>query len=184
MRPKDLKPAAEIARNKPHGTRVKYIGGCKCMLCRAANSNYQTQREAAKRLGDWNGIVDAKRAKRHLGKLSVQGVGRRAVSYACDVGITILSEIRTGKRLCIRSRTEKAILSVTVDAISGGSLVDADPVWKQINKLLEEGFSKAELARRLGLKTRAIQFGRFEVTAKTAMRVDRFYRQIMAEADK
>jgi transcriptional regulator with XRE-family HTH domain len=184
MRPSHLKSAAILSADKPHGTRVKYMGGCKCMLCRAANSRYQTEREAAKKAGDWNGIVEAKRARRHLQRLSLQGVGRRAVADACDVGLTILSEIRTGKRLRIRRRTERAILGVTADAVSGGALVDADPTWKQINKLLEEGFTRAEIARRLGLDSPRIQFNRFEVTARTKMRVDRFYRTIMAEADK
>ena len=62
-------------------------------------------------------------------------------------------------------------------------MIDADPTWKQIDRLLEEGFTKAELARRLGLKSPAIQFKHFEVTAKTAARVDRFYRAIMLGGD-
>ena len=62
-------------------------------------------------------------------------------------------------------------------------MIDADPTWKQINTLLDEGFTKSELARRLGSKTPAIQFSHFEVTAMTAARVDRFYRAIMLGGD-
>jgi hypothetical protein len=184
VRPSHLKSAAELSAGKPHGTRIKYINGCKCLLCRAANSNYQTAREAAKKLGDWNGIVNAGKARRHIHRLSLQGVGRRAIADASDVGLTIVSEIRTGKRLRIRSRTERAILAVTIEAVSGGALVDADPTWKRLCKLIEEGFSKAEIARRLGLRSPRLQFNRVEVTARTAMRVEKFYRAIMAEADE
>jgi hypothetical protein len=176
-----MKSASELAIDKPHGTRIKYIGGCKCMLCRAANSRYETERHAARKAGDWNGIVDTDKARRHLKMLSRNGVGRRAVADASDIAGTILSEIRSGKRKRIRARTERKILAVTKEALSGGALVDADLTWKKIDELLDEGFTKGGLALRLGMKTLALQIKRFEVTAKTQMRVDRFYRQIMAE---
>ena len=40
-----LRSAAVLSIDKPHGTRLKYMGGCKCMLCRAANSRYETERK-------------------------------------------------------------------------------------------------------------------------------------------
>lgn len=175
-----LRSAAALAADKPHGTRLKYMGGCKCMLCRAANSRYETERAVARKNGDWNGIVDASAARRHVLKLSKSGVGYKSVADAASVGHTIVLEVRTGRRLRIRARTERSILAVTKAAYAGGALLDGDPTWRKINKLLAEGFSKAELARRLGFKSPAIQFKRFEVTGKTAARVDRFYRTIMA----
>lgn len=75
--------------------------------------------------------------------------------------------------------SQHRILAVTKTAYAGGALIDADPTWKQIDKLLDEGFTKSELARRLGFKSPSIQFKHFEVTAKTAARVGRFYRAIM-----
>ena len=65
-----LRSAADLSATKPHGTRLKYMGGCKCMLCRAANSRYETERAVARKNGDWNGIVDARAARRHILKLS------------------------------------------------------------------------------------------------------------------
>jgi hypothetical protein len=58
-------------------------------------------------------------------------------------------------------------------------LVDADPTWKKIAELQVEGFTKSELARRLGYRTPALQFKHSEVLASTASKVERFYRQIM-----
>jgi hypothetical protein len=181
---KGLKSAAELSANKPHGTRLKYVGGCKCMLCRAANSRYETERVIARKAGDWNGLVRAAAARKHLLYLSSVGVGRRAVAAATDIADSILFDVRSGKKTQIRKRTETKILGVTKDAVSDHALIDADPTWRQINKLLSEGFSKAELSRRLDYKNGSIQFDRFEVTAVNAARVDRFYRLIMAEAEE
>jgi hypothetical protein len=38
---------------KAHGTRARYVGGrCRCMLCRAANSRYQSGRAQAQANGE------------------------------------------------------------------------------------------------------------------------------------
>jgi hypothetical protein len=178
-----LRSAADLSLDKPHGTRLKYMGGCKCMLCRAANSRYETERAVVRKNGDWNGIVNARAARRHILKLSKAGVGYKSVADAASVAHTVVAEIRVGRKLRIRQRTERSILAVTKTAYAGGALIDADPTWKKINTLLDEGFTKSELARRLGSKTPALQFSHFEVTAKTAARVDRFYRAIMLGGD-
>lgn len=179
-----LKSAAELAEKIGHGTRLKYMGGCKCVPCRAANSRYETQRAVARKNGDWNGIVSAKAAHLHIRKLSRAGIGYKSVADAAGVAHTIALEIRTGKRIQIRARTERKILAVTKDAWTEGTLLDADPTWRKIDKLIDEGFSKAELARRLGYKNPAIHFKHFEVTGKTVARIDRFYRMIMAGGDE
>ena len=179
-----LRSAAVLSIDKPHGTRLKYMGGCKCMLCRTANSRYETERAVARKNGDWNGIVDARAARRHISKLSKAGIGYKSVADAASVAHTVVAEIRAGRKLRIRQRTERRILAITKDAYAAGALIDADPTWKQIDTLLEEGFTKSELARRLGFKSKAIQFSHFEVTGKTASRVDRFYRAIMLGGDE
>jgi len=107
------------------------------------------------------------------------GVGYMAVADACDVGKTIVFSIRSGVRQRIRQETERRILSVTKDACADGALVDADPTWKKIEKLQDEGFTKSELARRLGYRSPALQFKHTEVLASTASKVERFYRQVM-----
>ena len=178
-RPSGLRSAMDLAADKPHGTRIKYLGGCKCVPCRAANSRYASGRAAACKDGLSNRIVSSKRARRHILMLAGVGVGYRAVADASDVGKTLVLSIRTGGRQRIRQETERRILSVTKDACADGALVDADPTWKKIEELQDEGFTKSELARRLGYQTPALQFKHSEVLASTASKVERFYRQIM-----
>jgi len=181
LRPMDLPSAFKLGAEKPHGTRLRYMSGCKCLLCRAANSRYECERAAARRAGQWNGLVSASVAKRHIRKLSRAGIGRRSISASCDVGMTTIQEIKTGRKLQIRKATEAAILRVDKDAISGGSIIQAKRAWKLIDRLLREGFSKAELARRLGLNSPAIQFRKDRITARSAMRIERFYNRIISE---
>lgn len=184
-RPADL-PFTEHFQKMACGRRAKYIGArCRCLLCRAANSRYETERAAARRAGDHNGLVPAAAARAHLLKLSAAGVGRRAVMAACDVGDTTLQEIRSGAKTQIRHQTERRILSVDQDAAADHSVINGAKTRRQIAVLLREGFTKTELAARLGsrAKTPALQIGgRRRVIAKTAARVDRLYRQVMAGA--
>jgi hypothetical protein len=181
MRPKGLKDVAVLAETKPHGTRLKYMAGCRCLPCRVANSQYENDRARARSTGEWNGLVSALPARRHILRLSKQGVGRRAVSAACDVSATIIAAIRSGRRTQIRKRTQDKILEVTRQAVSDAALVPAHETWQQIHTLLEEGFTKAELARRLGIGGAVLQLGKDKILARTAARIDRLFRMLMKE---
>ena len=175
-----LRPIGELAAKRPHGDRLCYMAGCRCTPCRAANSNYETKRSAARKAGDWNGLVSAKRARKHIQKLSAAGVGRRALSDVSGVAQSIIGRIRSGNKSQIRKRTETALLAVTAHAVSGGAIVSAKQTWSLINRLLEEGFTRGEIAQRLGRKRRALQIRKDRITAKTAADVERLYRKLMS----
>lgn len=177
MAGRGLKSAAVIAIDKPHGTRIKYMGGCRCDKCRRANTDYEKERAAARKTGDWNGIVTAGRARVHMLKLSKQGVGRRSVQAVTDIADSILHKIRSGTKLRIRARTERLILAVTKEMAADGALVDAAPTWKLINKLLAKGYTKSQIALALGAKTPALQIRQDKCEVRTAYEVARFYAQ-------
>ena len=50
-------------------------------------------------------------------------------------------------------------------------LVPAGETWKLLDRLIEDGYAEAELARRLGSSTPALQISRTEVTVRTAREV-------------
>ena len=177
--PRGLRPAFELAEGRPHGHRLRYMAGCRCFQCRRANSDYERQRQKDRAAGDWNGIVPAAAARAHILKLSRLGIGRRAIRSASDVADTVLQQIRNGKRTQIRARTERKILAVTKSCASDHALVPATRTWRQIGALLEEGFTKRELARRLGYASPALQFRRDFITVRNAARVDALYRRLM-----
>lgn len=172
-----MRTHAELSRGC--GTRLQYMAGCKCFKCRSANSAYERERIAARKAGDWNGIVDAKKARQHLLALRKKGVGRDAVHAASDVAVTVIGEIARGTITRIRARTERKILAVTAACREDGALVSAAQTWRLIAQLLEEGFTKQRLAEELGFKTRKLQFSKKQITVRNAARVERLFNKYM-----
>ena len=167
-----LRTAAELAVDRPHGDRLKYMSGCRCVPCRAANSNYETMRAAARRRGEWNGIVDATRARHHLKMLSRRGIGRDSVSDLTGIAVSSIDQIRTGRQKNLRAMNEKAILAIGLDSIlNDAQLVDASKTWERIRWMLGQDFTKTEIARRLGYKTHALQLNRKKITSRNALKV-------------
>ena len=177
--PRGLRPVAELAAAKPHGDRLRYLGGCRCDACRAANTAYERSRSAARAAGDWNGIVSADKARRHIKKLSRLGVGRRAINAVTDIADSILFEIRSGKRKNIRARTERLILGVTTDMRGDAVLVPAGPTWALIDQLLAAGHTKGDIALGLGRKTPALQINKTAITLRTEAAVKRLHAKLI-----
>ena len=90
-------------------------------------------------------------------------------------------KIKMGRKMRIRALTEKKILDLGANSPGLAMLVPARAAWKKLDWLVNEGFSKAELARRLGCKTPALQFNHQRMTLRNIRRVDRLYREITLE---
>lgn len=183
MASRGLRPASELAANREHGDRLRYIGGCRCDCCRRANTEYEQSRAKARKEGDWNGIVSAAPARKHIDWLSYHGVGRRAVGAATDVADSILTQIINGTRTQIRARTEKKILAVTLDAAADHALVPAGSTWKLIAQLLKAGFTKTQIAFGLGRQTHALQIGKKAVTVRNAFDVRKLHAKLINSED-
>lgn len=162
----------------PHGNRAKYSHGCRCQPCRTANTEYEKLRNYKRQTGDWNGLVSARRARFHLRKLSDAGVGRRSVRDCARVSETVLQAIRTGRKTKIRARTSRSILAITPEHALPGARIDATETKKRIAWLLQEGFTRSEIARRMGMRTPKLQTAKAAtITAENADRVERVWRE-------
>lgn len=179
-----LKPASVRAAGRPHGDRLLYAAGCRCDLCRGANAAYERERSKARRAGQWNGLVSAEKARRHIEHLSTLGVGRRAISQATDIAEMILMNIRAGRKTKIRALTERRILAVTADMALDRALIDAGPTWVLIDELLAAGHTKKELAQRLGYKAPALQISRTRVTVRNAETIRKLHLELSAPGAK
>ena len=182
--PKDLKPVTELGTGKPHGTRLKYMAGCKCMLCRAANSNYEAARKVERLSGRWNGIVPAAKARKHIIKLSKLGIGYKTVADIAGLACSTVAKIKSGTSKNLRAQNEKAILSVDRDALPDSALVSAKRTKQIIEWLRAEGFTEKEIAERLGYKNSFLQFNTEKITAKNALKVEKLFRQINIGAEE
>lgn len=58
-----------------------------------------------------------------------------------------------------------------------GARVSAAETWRRIGLLKREGFSQAEIARRLGYRSGALKLDRDVITVRNAIRVLELYRQ-------
>lgn len=177
MRPASL-PAPE---RYPHGTRARYVAGCRCEPCAEENRAYARLRGKLCRGGEGNGLVPVVAVLAHLRKLSKAGVGRRRIAVLARVPPSTIGKIRKGARVSIRRATEARILAVGPEGAQGAALVPAGPTWKKIRRLLAEGFTKTDLAARLGSKgkTPALQLKGDRILARNAHAVSRLYRSIM-----
>lgn len=183
MAARGMRPAAELAADKPCGTRVRYGAGCRCAACRRANTDYERGRAAARARGERNGLVSAERARAHLAALSAAGVGRRTVADAAMVAESIVGKVIDGQRRQIRAQTERRILAVTVDAAADRAYIDGAATWQLLDELIACGYSRARLASEMaGRKVAALQLGRERVTVRNAERARRVY-ELLRYAD-
>lgn len=173
----DIRTAAS---RREHGSRARYVAGCRCLPCRAANSRYSCQRQAARYQGDCRDLTSAEPAVRHIRALSKLGIGYKTVAEAASVAHGIVADLIAGRRTRIRKNTEYRILQIDEQSRAGGSLVPARETWKLIRQLLKRGYSKGQLALWLGRKTPALQVRKDWITWRTAVAVEKLYRGIEA----
>jgi len=178
MAARGLRPVAELAQNRQHGDRLRYMAGCRCQQCRGANTAYERARALARKAGEWNGLVSADQARAHIAHLSSRHVGRRTIGQVADVSDTVLSKIISGEKTKIRAATDRAILAVTEAAAADHALIPDGPTWKLLDELIASGYTKAALAQQLGAKTRALQIGRHQVTVRNAYEVQRLHERL------
>ena len=60
-----------------------------------------------------------------------------------------------------------------------GKLVKAGATWRRVKQLATEGFTHAEIAKRLGLKTARLRWHHERVRVSTAARIEALYRREM-----
>lgn len=174
-----------LAVSREHGTRSKYVHErCRCEECRAANAAYarglNSRKQIARARPEFFRLVDADVVRDHIKALSRQGIGRRQVSKLAGVSNSMLATLlygrwRGGSKRPPSQRVNRdiaaRILAIGPNQHANHALVNAAPVWRQVDELLAFGVKKAWIANAIGLETRALQLGKERVTARNARRV-------------
>jgi hypothetical protein len=168
----------------PHGTRSRYARArCRCDACRRANTEYEKERQRARARGEWNGLVSAAPVRRHLEKLSQQGVGYRSAAAAASLSKTVVFKIVTGQRTRLRALSARALLAVDAGAAADHALIDARETMANVRWLLRHGLNRGEIAERMGNETPRLQIRSNRVIAATALRIARLRREVEAEIE-
>ena len=171
----------QSAARREHGTRARYVGGgCRCLVCRAANSRYSVERQHAVDSGDYRGLVSTEEARRYVLWLGEQGIGYKSVAAAASISTSTMAKIRSGKRRHIRADAAKRILAVDRSAVADRANIPAGPTHRLIRELVDGGYTQVWIARQLGYKGQGLQFKPGMINARNASRVERLYRLIQA----
>lgn len=157
-------------QNYAHGTRARYRLGCDCVPCTAANTTYGQTRARARAAGQWNGLVDASETRAYLLKLQGMGVGLRRVSHLTGLPVSGIRALRSGQRQHLRALSAKRILELK-PSLAKGQRVNAYRTRHLLACLLNEGYTRKDLAARLGLKSPTVQLHNEQVTVRNALKI-------------
>lgn len=179
-------PSRERLALKPHGTRLRYMGGCRCLPCRAANSNAETRYRRLRMTGRGNPIVDAAAMRRHVERLSTQGLGYKRVARLAGVSISTVGDVLFGRQDGVRRAIADRVLKVraTLDVLAPSALIPVGPTKAIVDRLMRDGYPAARLATLLGYRSPKLQILRSPtITVRNARRVRDLAAWLLAEDD-
>lgn len=163
--------------------------GCRCDVCTADHVRRQRQRDYLRATGR-SLYVDATPVREHIGMLMGHGMTYPQIAVLSGVDRTSVRVAHRGHRGMepsrrVRRENAAAILAVQPDpvAIVPGCAVNAIGIHRRIEALLADGWTKAELNRRLGNdapNAKALQVCRSgRVRAATAAKVVALYVELV-----
>lgn len=165
-----------------HGTRHRYCLGCTCLPCTAANTAYGQVRAQARAKGQGNGLVDATAARAYLQKLQGMGIGCRRAATLSGLPKSGIEAIRSGARLHLRAESARRILAIQ-PSLAHGQRVNSYRTRHLLACLKKEGYRRAELAARLGLRSYKPQLHHAQVTVRNALKVRGLFQFLSGETD-
>jgi hypothetical protein len=173
---------------RPHGSHAKYaVDHCRCDPCRQAQREYNRRRIRAIARPDetWCPYIDAEPTREHIRWLATCGIGLKSLAKLAGVPHGTLSKLMYGDRARhmvpskrVRPATARRIMAVMPYHAVGAQRVPAGPTWRLLNELIALGWSRAELARRLGHQAPGLQIRRARVLASTARQVEQLHAEL------
>lgn len=130
-------------------------------------------------------FVSALRTRRHILQLSKAGVGHRTLAELSEVDDRTISKIKKGNQRRISREHERAVLAVRAGGVCDRAYIPAAETHQRLAELDALGFTRTELARRLGHTGRRphLNFGgtRTKLTALKALAIEKLYNQLARE---
>lgn len=161
-----------------HGERSTYVSGCRCFQCRRANAAYIAERRGRSSVSaEWS---DTGGARAHIATLRAAGLGVPRIAKLAGLSVALVNRIAAGVQFRTRTENVEAILGVKA-SLAKGARVNGYRTRHLIRALRAEGFTKAELARRLGLRGRELGLDHRLITVRNALKVRRLFEIVTAE---
>jgi len=127
--------------------------------------------------------VDPAPTRRRLADLAALGIGHRRAAYLAGVAVSTIQRIRHAATPTIRRRVADAILAIERPSLAHGQRVRSYQTRRLIDSLEREGFTRAQLAARLGLRSGRLHLHDDRVTVRNALKVQALYQQLTAEGE-
>lgn len=170
-----MTPATHVPQGVP--SRASYKRGCRCLECKAANATYEAER---RRRAHEEQLVDAKPAELKLFAMRAEGIGYRQAAKLTGLSESTVLDIRQGRTPFITRRTAQLILECRF-SLAHGQVVTGWRTRRLLDSLQRDGFTKREIARRLGAHSPELQLNLKRCRVRTALRVRALHARINAE---
>lgn len=174
-----------------HGTRLAYIRDkCRCTECTAAASKDEDRRNRLIAYGRYDvGRVDAAPVREYTLSLMAYGIGMKRIAHIAGVSNSTLGKILYGSeaqgikpRARVAKHVAEKVMKVKPELQHLGktALVEASGTRRRIQALVVIGWSKARLARQLGMAPSNFNktLNSETVHAETARKVQALYDQL------
>lgn len=126
----------------PHGSHLRYFGGCRCDRCRAGNAAYKARLELRHARGQvW---ADPDPVAEHLRPLVDLGIGPSAIGAAAGVYYRVVSRVLDGHP--IRPSSAEQLQTVTLDDIAPSARMDGRHLQQLVDELRDTGMSLQDIA--------------------------------------
>jgi hypothetical protein len=127
--------------------------GCRCSDCHSAVRAYERNRYRQLAYGRWTPLVDAEPVRMHVQALMQAGVGYRRIAAESGVSTSTIDMLlygggRPAQTQRVRPETARALLAVSAQI---GRRTDATGPRRRFEALVANGWSPAELSRRIGM---------------------------------
>ncbi|WP_017602227.1 hypothetical protein [Nocardiopsis lucentensis] len=168
----------------PHGTRARYVTGCGCAPCKAANRTYENHRNRQALYGrPTTDLVDAEPVREHVRALIAAGMGTRTIAAAAGTTrqhVTALLNGRPHRGTPPTRRMDPARAAALLAVTAAPRLVCSDGSRRRIDALGAIGWTRTRLAARLGTTVQNLSWSlrRPQVTADTAEKIRVLYEEL------
>jgi hypothetical protein len=168
-----------------HGTKMRYLAGCRCWRCRRGNAEYERKLNEARKLYGPNDLVSSARVLAHLLYLKTFGIGHKTIAKHARVAKTGLAEIIWSSKQHIRRRSEARILAIqpTLEILPRNVNIPVAKTMERIKQLIAWGYPKSLISQEgLGNEAGALQVNHSKsqnTTVRTALAIRSFYDLIL-----